>query len=290
MSGSDAETGNEPGWVPIEDAEGRYSSGIPDLDRLLGGGYVRGGLALFNIDPSVGPEDEDLVFTPLYLNFLYQSRGMIAVLPSRDTPHGFRARVTRYASRRRFDSRVRIVVYVDEDTDAPYVVYLPVGGRNEAGGKATEAQRERQVQEGMQKMLAAEKAAQGERKRSFLEVNAFEVVETVLGAETATRMFFHGVKRARAVGNLVVGRVRPGLRCAEAVRAMADAELELRRDDVGVVIRGIRPRFPPHVLVTDRALGAPHAMLVPSPGAVPAPAPDGVVATPTSSSGRTRRR
>lgn len=239
----------EPAWTPIVDPDGRFSTGIPDLDRLLGGGFARGSLALFATDPSVTPQDRDLVFFPTILNFLYQSRGMIAVLPAMDSPRGFRTRLTRYATRRRFDTRVRIVDYVGEDDDAPYVVSL----------------RRLKDKANMQKMEDAAKAAQGDRNRPFIELNAFEILETLVGAEMASRMFLHGIKRARIVGNLLLGVLRPGLKVADAVRGMADAELELHRDAVGLRIRGIRPAFADHLVLPDPKRGLPHVTLVPPP-------------------------
>ncbi len=102
-------------WTPVADPDGHYSSGIPDFDRLLGGGFRKGSLALFVMDESVGLEDLDLLLFPTYLNFLYQSRGILAVLPSRDSPHDFRGRFTHFATRRRFDTRVRVIDYIGED-------------------------------------------------------------------------------------------------------------------------------------------------------------------------------
>ncbi|HKV90658.1 MAG TPA: gas vesicle protein GvpD basic region 2 domain-containing protein [Thermoplasmata archaeon] len=268
-------------WNAIPDPAGKYSSGVPDFDRLLGGGFARGSMALFHLDSSVTTEDRDMVLTPILLNFLHQSRGVIAVLPSRDSPHAFRDRLTRYVTRRRFDGRVRIVDYVGEDDDLPYVVALRAAPGNST---APAAVRNKKREADIAKMVAAERAAQGKRKRSFLEMNAFEVIETVTGAETAARMFLHGIKRARAVNNLVVGLARPGLGCVEAVRAMADAEFELRHDDVGLMIRGLHPAFPNHVVVPDRALGPPHVAFVPGPLGAP-----GALTEAATSSGRTRR-
>ena len=117
------------GWRPLRDPEDRHSSGIVivNFDRLLGGGFPRGATALFGTDETVELEDLDRLLFPTYLNFLYQSRGIIAVLPSRDSPHGFRSRLTRFATRRRFDSRDRVVDYVGEDASAgsPHVGIVP---------------------------------------------------------------------------------------------------------------------------------------------------------------------
>jgi GvpD gas vesicle protein len=276
------ETGGRK-WDPIVDPEGRYSSGVPDLDRLLGGGFGRGSCALFQLDGATSTEALDLTFTPLMLNFLYHSRGIIAVLPSRDSPHSFRERLTRYATRRRFDTRVRVVDYIGEDDEAPYTVNLRASLRSPE--KTTAKDRNAQ----MQKMVEAEKAAQGGHRRTFLEFNAVEVGEMLFGAAVSTRMCFHGIKRARAVGNLIVVLTRPGLQNADAVRGMADTQFELRQEPMGTTIRGVRPAFGPHLIATDRARGPPHVALVPGP--TPAGAIGDVPAlAAATSSGRTRRR
>ncbi len=248
-------------WRPTPDPDGRFSSGTPDFDRLLGGGFPRGSLALFSLDASVGRDDLDLLLFPTYLNMLYHSRGIVAILPSHDSPHEFRARLTRYATRRRFDTRVRVMDYVGEDEGPPYVVNIRGAHLDPAPSKPSPKERAR----AMAKAVAAERAAQGTRGKPYLELTAFEIFETLMGAERAGQLYFFGVKRARQLGNLVVGILGPGLGCAPGVRRMADTEFELRRDDVGLVIRGLRPAFASHVVAPDAHLGAPHVSFVPRP-------------------------
>jgi hypothetical protein len=248
-------------WKAIPDPSDQYSTGIADFDRLLGGGWKRGSMALFQFDESVGPEDIDLLLFPTYLNFLYQSRGIIAVLPARDSPNSFRERLTQYMTRKRFDSRVRVVEYAGEDEGPRHVVNLrgmrpgPSAGRNKDRIRAADFKR----------MEAAERAAQGGRKRSFLEVMSFEVADTLVGTEQALKMFFYGIKRARHVRNLVIGVLRPGIGSAPGVRGMADTEFAVYRNEVGLVIRGVRPRFPAHLVSPDPARGAPHVVFAPQP-------------------------
>jgi hypothetical protein len=249
------------GWKPTPDPEGHYSTGIPDFDRLLGGGFRRGSMALFSMDETVGLEDLDLLLFPTFLNFLYQSRGIIAILPSRDSPHGFRGRLTGFVTRRRFDSRVRICDYVGEDEGSPYVVALKNPDSAAWDAKPNPKVRERAIA----KVVEAEKAVKGNRNKTFLELTAFEVFDTLVGGEKATKMFFFGVKRARQVGNLVIGLLGPGLACAPGVRRMADTEFELHRNDVGLIIRGVRPSFSSYVATTDLHAGPPHVAFVPQP-------------------------
>jgi len=247
-------TKTSAGWNPASDPDGRYSSGIADFDRLLDGGFPRGSLALFELDETVGLEDLDLLLFPTYLNFLYRSRGLMAILPARDSPHGFRARLTRYATRRRFDTRVRVMDYVGEDLGLSYVVNLTDAEQNPIKKRAAIA-----------KVVAAEKTVQGGRKNSILELTAFEVFDTLMGSEKALKMFYYGVKRARMMGNLAVGILGPGLGCAAGVRRMADTEFALHHDDVGLIVRGVRPAFPGFVVTEEAARGRPHVAFVPRP-------------------------
>jgi GvpD gas vesicle protein len=150
-----------PSWEPIEDPEGKFSSGIPDLDRVLEVGYRRGGFALFTIDGTVTVEELHLLFTPTWINFLYQSRGLPAVLPAQGSPSSFRGLLLEHISRRLLDSRVRIVDYVGEDDEAPYVtsIRVSIGAGAKSRKNATDAMRE---------MVLAEKAVQGARGRPFI--------------------------------------------------------------------------------------------------------------------------
>jgi hypothetical protein len=266
MPGKRVEKEPNGSWTPIPDSVERFSSGIPDFDRLLGGGFPRGAMTLFELDSTVEPADRALLMTPTFLNFLYQSRGILAVLPARESPHEFRAGLTPWVSRRRFDTRVRIAEYIGEDDELPYVVSLTNSTRRgKASGSGAKARElEKGVKEDMQRMVAAEAAVRGARSKPFLETVAFEICDMLFGADVATRMFFHGIKRSQMVGNLVLGILRPGVGCAEAVRGMAHTVVGLGRNELGVTVWGIRPAFPVHLAVVDPRLGAPHVSFLPA--------------------------
>ncbi|MCI4366589.1 MAG: hypothetical protein L3K08_02425 [Thermoplasmata archaeon] len=258
MPGSPKPKSTPKTWTPIPDPPDRFSSGIADLDRLLGGGFPRGSMALFQLDDSIGVPERELVLTPIFLNFLAHSNGMIAVLPARESPHNFRAHLTRWIGRRLFDTRVRVVDYVGEDTDAPYVVTLE-GLR----GGAEPAKRKAVARKDMEKMVVAESAVRGAWKRPFIELISFEIAEIVAGPEVAARMFLHGIKRSRSVGNLCLGLLRTGLACTDAVRGMADLRFSLHRDEIGLILKGDSPAFPNHLVVADPVRGEPYVRLLP---------------------------
>lgn len=218
-------------------------------------------MTLVGWDATVGTEDLDLMLFPTILNMLHHSRGMIAVLPSRDSPHQFRARLTRFVTRRRFDSRVRVVDYAGEDEGHSYVVTIPTQAMLEDARPPGEKEKKAAIR----KLVEAETAAAGGRKHPFLELYSLDVMEALVGPEQAARMFFHGAKRSRQMGNLLIALMGPGLATAVGAQKMADLELELHHDDVGLIVRGVRPAFPGHVVTPDRSAGPPHVGFVPPP-------------------------
>jgi hypothetical protein len=47
--------------------------------------------------------------------------------------------------------------------------------------------------------------------------------------------------------------------------AMTDTEFVLHRDEVGLIVRGVRSSFPSYVVTTDRQASPPHVAFVPRP-------------------------
>jgi len=237
------------GWSPLADPPDRFSTGIEDLDRVLGGGYVRGSVALFHLDHSVGTDDLRTLFTPTWLNFLTQSRGLLMVLPARETPSGLRDHLLGHVTRRLFDSRVRLVDYLGEGPEAPYIVPISRAKTARAG------------KESMRRMVNAERAVQGARRRPFLEWNAIEMMEDLFEPAVAARMLLFGTRRIRAVGNLGILLARPGLGVVDATRAFADTEFGVRRTSAGLALSGLRPSFPERIVAPSLTQPAPHLYL-----------------------------
>jgi hypothetical protein len=242
-------------WKPTPDPEGHFSTGIPDFDRLLGGGFRRGSFVLYDVDAALGPSDLSLLLKPTWLNFLHHSHGILAVLPARQSPEEFRTNLLSSVSRRLFDSRVRVIDYVHQAEPAPHVVAL--------SSKAATDEKEKAA--AMQRMTEAERAVSGARSKPFLEMVSLEINETLFGAETAGRMYLFGMKRTRDVGNLGIAIARPALGCTAGVRSLADYEFNLRRSDVGLRLEGVRPVMNPHVVTIDRLRGPPYVSFVPTP-------------------------
>jgi KaiC/GvpD/RAD55 family RecA-like ATPase len=236
-----------PLWRPVADPERYYSTGIPDFDGILGGGFRRGSFNAFEIDVNVGIEDYYMLFTPTFLNFLAQGRGIVAVLAAGESHEKLRDTMSRYTPPHLFNSRVRIADYTAQETDEAYIVPMARLAREEA----TRA------------MVAAEQAARGPENQPFIEYTAFDTLESLMGDQVAIRLYFHGVQHAKLVGNLGIGLLKPGLLVSSEILNMMDTYFRIINIDNAPCIYGVRPRTPIYSFSIDPELGPPHAKLTP---------------------------
>ena len=234
-------------WKPTGDPERYYSTGIPDFDALLGGGFRRGSFNAFEVDVNVGIDDYYMLFTPTFLNFLTQGRGIIAVLAAGESHEKLRETIARHTAPNVFDTRVRIADYTANETEEVYIVPMARFGRDEA----------------MRAMVTAEKAARGPEQKPFLEYTAFDTLESLMGDQVAIRMYFHGVQRTKLVGNLGIGLLKPGLLVSSEILNMMDTYFRVINIDNAPCIYGIRPRTTIYSISIDTEKGAPSAKLTP---------------------------
>jgi|HubBroStandDraft_1064217.scaffolds.fasta_scaffold00365_7 KaiC/GvpD/RAD55 family RecA-like ATPase len=234
-------------WKPLTDPERYYSTGIPDFDKLLGGGFRRGSVNAFEVDVNVGIDDYYMLFTPTFLNFLAQGRGIIAVLAAGESPEKLRETLVRHVPPNQFDTRVRIPDYTANETEDPYILPMARFGRDEA----------------MRAMVTAEKAVAGPDRKPFIEYTAFDTFESLMGDQVAIRMYFQGLSRTKHVGNLGIGLLKPGLLVSSEILNMVDTYFRIINIDNAPCLYGIRPRTMIYAISQDPEKGGPHATLTP---------------------------
>ncbi|MCI4369208.1 MAG: hypothetical protein L3K09_06575 [Thermoplasmata archaeon] len=226
-------------WEATADPAGRFSTGIRDLDALLGGGYACGSAVAIEGEASVLPDDVLQIVLPTVFNFLKRGRGAIVVPPAGVPRSRIRDEALRCLSPELFEARVRVVDYTTIDTREPWVVPLARYGRAEM----------------IRAMVKAEEAARGASGGHFLELTALDTIENQLGPESASRMVTYGLGRAKEVGNLALAWFRSGANGAQGVAGMTEVHLTLSRRPTGLSVRGIRPAFPARLIDWSAAGG-----------------------------------
>lgn len=238
-------------WKPVKEKEGMYSTGIPDLDKILGGGLKKGSYNAIELGPNVSIMDYYLVIRPLWLNFVTHQRGVFAVLVGGDTPDNVIKEGVDYLGKDKAEEYakkyVRIVDYFSEDDDRPYV--LPLLGK----------ERE-ELYEMYSKNL---RELRGEENRPIMDYAGFDTIEYLRGDTIAIRDILQTVSRTKKSEDIGICAVRPELKLTSEIMNMADTYIKLFVKDRVLCLYGIKPKTSVYAVVVDKEKGLPYIRLEP---------------------------
>jgi KaiC/GvpD/RAD55 family RecA-like ATPase len=237
-------------FEPMPDSSTRFSTGIKDLDEILGGGYPKGSMVLVEVDEKASMR-YDYVILPTMWNFLAQSRGVF-IIP----PPGVEYTTIRDAfalggfKEEEVEGFVRI--FIRETTEArlgPCV--LPVGGKDFESD-----------------LLKYDAVGRELRKKSgrgsTLYIFGMDTIADWYGergAYTAIRVLASVAKRGSHLGMMLLKPGTPTL--LKLASAIADVQLRVTREHGCVLVYGIKPRTPIHVMELDTSEGYPVPKLTP---------------------------
>jgi KaiC/GvpD/RAD55 family RecA-like ATPase len=234
-------------WEPRSDPEGFYSTGIPDFDTLLGGGFRRGSYHVFEVSEDVTNEDYFAIIRPILLNFIAQGRALFSLLSGGDHPETLRNDLIRFIDPETFDSKVRIPDYFLQESKEKYVMAL--------GGKT--------AQENLKLWMEAMQVLRGPKNRPIIEFTGFDTLEYIRGGDVAVKMLLNAVAKMKISEDLGIGILKPGLKVTQEIINMADTYFKVVSIDKCPCIYGVKPKTIIHAIVGDEEKGAPHVKLMP---------------------------
>jgi hypothetical protein len=233
-------------WRSIDDTENHFSTGIRDLDNILGGGYRKGSYNVIEIADNVTSEEYSTIIRPIILNFLGLNRGVIAVLPGGDHPDSFRNDYTRFIDKGKFDNCMRIADYFSPDTENEYIIPLGVG-REDAIKRWSETVME----------------LRGNNNEPILDFTGFDTLEYTRGESIAIRELLNGVASTKVSKDLGLGIIKPGLKLTQGIKNMADTYLRILDIAKCCCIYGLKPQTSLYVITPDEKLLFPSVKLTP---------------------------
>jgi len=234
-------------WKPIPDPENQYSTGINDLDGLLGGGFTRGSYNVLEIGENVSEEEYQSIMRLIFLNFILHDRGVAAVLVGGRHPENLRDDLTRFLPNGHFDSHVRVMNYFSSSSDNKYVMAM-------FGRKGDEARRIY-----AENIAAISKGDHG----AILEYTGFDTLEYLRGDTLAIKELFSAVSQTKISHNLGIGIVKPGLNLTQEIMNMADTYFKIIDVNKCPVIYGVKPKTVMYAIVLDEEKGCPNVKLTP---------------------------
>lgn len=239
-------------FQPVPDSKAHFSTGSVDLDRMLDGGYPKGGIVFIEIGATVSVPQYHLVLVPTLINFLCRGRGCIAY-PS----FGLSVDQISYITKRLYgltdeelNSLLRIFMLATPGVDLtmPYTVAI-----------------EGDLQADIAKELKIEADLYNRTKRQPLVADlSLDTLEVIYG-KTVIREVNHGIARTKRAGSLMLMHARPGADpyLKQKAADISDVHLKIVREHGTILLYGVKPRTGIYVVEMDVSKGYPLPRLTP---------------------------
>jgi len=238
-------------FEPIPDSATHFSTGSRDLDRVLNGGYPRGGLVLVEIGREVSMAEYGLVLAPTAVNFVSQGRAVMAVPTAGvDAARVLRACHAYGLSRDETRSLLRVAEQ-----------HEPEGNQNRPYIMALEAET---PEEGYSRWVETRRKLRRGTGQPVLEVVGIDTLEAVFGEAAALSVVQRGATGARREGNLAVVLSKPGMeRITQRAANASEVHLKLTKEHGALLLLGVKPRTGLYVVEPDVSRGYPLPRITP---------------------------
>ncbi|MBD6955141.1 MAG: hypothetical protein F9Y92_00625 [Thermoplasmatales archaeon] len=227
--------------------EGIFSTGIRDLDRLLGNGLNPSSFLTVELGKDISMDELRLLFRPIFLNFLYNGIGIFMVPLGGWNAIRLEKDLTRFIDAESFRKRVRYIDYTAEETNIPFVV--AAGSRDE--------------QQVNQRLLKALLDLTSMENRSVLHFIGTDTMEYIKGTETSIKELFNMAQLIKSSSDVAILTVRESQSLKNEIINISDYYIKLVEIENVPFIYGIKPRIVYHAIQVDRNRGFPNVTLVP---------------------------
>ncbi|MEM2319170.1 MAG: ATPase domain-containing protein [Candidatus Bathyarchaeia archaeon] len=209
-----------------------YSTGIRDLDRLVGETFAKGGFNLIEIDADVSFPLERLI-GPTICNFLNQGHG-VAVIP----PQGLSAKtcksiVEQHVDESTINRNLRIVDFrvAGETVKVPPYI-LPLKGAT--------------ITEDMARFWDAVTELRENGEKPVLTIVGYDTLEYIYEAGKVLKILGEDIARTKNFEDLRVNIARPAIETLAHLRALAHIHLKICQVNGATLLYGVKPKTQIH--------------------------------------------
>jgi KaiC/GvpD/RAD55 family RecA-like ATPase len=244
-------------WKPIPDTGYRLSSGSPQLDEILGGGFPRGAFVVIQADTDVTIKETRLLTLGIAMNFISQKRGALLLPQAGAAAEQIEGMVKKYVGRELFNKYVKIAEELKVEelrsetvTLPPHVVLLK-GGRNNVDVDAF----------ALYSVLTELKRISGNQP-AYRDIG-YDTLESKY-ADDPSKMFNEvgfAIMRTRAAGDLTVGIAKPSMEIINKVLDMVDWHFRMSKKNGVLLFQGIKPETNLFAVTCDSSKGYPQMVL-----------------------------
>jgi len=217
-------------FEPIQDTHDKFSTGIGELDQVLGGGYPKGSGVLFEVAEKISTTEYHMLAGPVVMNSLAQGRGVILVPTIGVDPEFLRIRAPEYGATEEEMTRLARVC-----VPAPIVVGKPRPSVVVFEGK--------DLQKDYEQWLRVEQELIRQTGCPVLCVTGLDTLVSLYGPEACERVLSADIARIRNRGAIAILIAKPGNEMlVRKLGAMAEVHLKLEREHGSLLLHGVKPR------------------------------------------------
>ena len=211
-------------WSPIKDVDGRVSSGIVDLDRLLGGGLERGSIILIELGEGISTSFTRILEASLVSNFISMGRGVLWVPIRKASAEAARAQIVNVIDNVDFDRLVRIPVSANQSGmyEAKHVMVVE-------GSDASADLSWKTIEYSLQ-----------EAETPILSLVGFDTMESIYGSDLMDQIMGH-LALVKANRSIFVGITSPSARSTDRLADLANLHIKIDRIGGTIIIYGEEP-------------------------------------------------
>ena len=226
-------------FQPIPDPPDMHSTGISDLDKILGG-YPKAGLILLQVDIRISPRQLHLLIAPTIINALNNGKPVILIPPITAGPDDLKRVFSAYgASIEEYGSRLRVFVRKDlaEKYGAPshLVAYEP-----------------KNLEDIMNAATSAVEELVKKTGKPPICVISSDTVGLYYGIQGVLQAAHHSIAVAKKTGGLIIWVMESTFpELAQRLPPMVSMHLRVTRKHGCLLFYGVKPRTPLFAIEAD---------------------------------------
>jgi KaiC/GvpD/RAD55 family RecA-like ATPase len=241
------ETVSKGEWIPLDDTDTHFSTGIDDLDKILGGGFKRGSYNILDVDDNILSSEYLLLLRPVLLNFINHDQGVLMVPSAGEHPESIRNDLGSYIDLDTLSEKLYFLDYFATSSVKEYII--PMGS----------ARKEGLQQKGMEII----QRLRGKEGKPYLDFVGLDTMEYLIGESLTLRHLLTGVSKTKVTKTLGIGIAKPGLKIGQGIRNMSDVYLRMMKINSIPCFFGVKPETQIFAIMPSEKHGFPNLELIP---------------------------
>lgn len=229
-------------WQPIPDSSDLLSTGSPDLDRILGGGFPYGSYVVIEAGRNVTLEEARLLSDGTAMNFISQKRGVIFSTSGGEATEKIRDSLRPYLTDDDLDQYLRVVEYnkIPADEPIPQRVITPpaedLGYQSRIGGVYDELKKSTHSQPIFQ----------------WVSYDTLASGFATIPEEKISHRIGSSIAENRDARDLTIALARPSLKILDTLVDMVNWHLKIWKENGVLLFQGIKPET--HLYALDSCI------------------------------------